>query len=235
MDRQSKMTMNNAKNNRAAWLRGGDAECDAPPKPVKRPRRLVLLGAPGSGKGTQAELLVRNLGGCHLSTGDIFRTASCSEDKVASPAVREALDAMAKGELVRDETVLDMVRERAACLRCGGGVLLDGFPRTVAQADALADFLIQQNLRLDAVINFELPIDTIVRRLGGRRTCSDCRAVFHTESHPPREEGVCDHCGGALLQRDEASWKGLLDNPARSTRARIRAKGRTGKPYSPVP
>lgn len=186
---------------RAAWFRGGEARCEPQPEDRDRTYRLVLLGPPGVGKGTQAERLCGALGTCHLSTGDVFRAAQCLED--SSPALKSALGAMRRGELVSDLTVIDMVRERAGCLRCRGGFLLDGFPRTVSQAEALDSLLAQQGVFLDAVLSYELPIDEIVDRLGGRRTCSKCKAVYHTTAQPPKVEGVCDHCGGALVQRED--------------------------------
>jgi adenylate kinase len=173
-----------------------------PEKPA-RAWRLVLLGAPGVGKGTQAELLCARLGPCHLSTGDVFRAAKCLAEGERSPAMNEALDYMRRGALVPDSTVLMMVRERVGCLRCSGGFLLDGFPRTVAQAQALEDILQEENLALDAVLNYELPLDEIVSRLSGRRTCGGCKAVFHVQTRPPKTEGVCDHCGGKLYQRED--------------------------------
>jgi adenylate kinase len=192
-----------ANNNRASWIKGGSARCAAPPVKPEQPRHLVLLGAPGVGKGTQAELLCERLGTCHLSTGDIFRAAKSLPPGERSPALEAALDYMRRGDLVPDATVLDLVRERIRCLRCPGGFLLDGFPRTVAQAEALEALLKQEKLRLDAVLNFELPIDQIVSRLSGRRTCSSCKAVFHVTARPPRVPDVCDHCGGRLVQRED--------------------------------
>jgi adenylate kinase len=194
----------NVKNDRAAWLKGGDALCSTTPQPPPgKTWRLVLLGAPGVGKGTQAELLSERLGACHLSTGDVFRAAKCLADGERSPALNRALEFMRRGDLVPDEIVLDMVGERVCCLRCGGGFLLDGFPRTVAQAEALERLLQREKLALTAVLDFELPITEIVARLGGRRTCSGCKAVFHIEGLPPRVEGICDHCGGKLIQRED--------------------------------
>jgi len=163
----------------------------------------VLLGAPGVGKGTQAELLSKNLGACQLSTGDVFRAAQATDPAALSPALREALDYMRRGELVPDATVLALVRERIDCLRCPSGFLLDGFPRTVPQAEALDQLLQQERLRLDAVLSYEMPIDQIVARLSGRRTCPNCKAVYHLVSRPPKVNGVCDHCGGQLVQRDD--------------------------------
>jgi adenylate kinase len=191
------------KRDRKAWLRGGNAVCEPPPTKVKGPRRLVLLGAPGVGKGTQAELLAAKLGACQLSTGDIFRAAKSLSPGELSPAITAALDYMRRGDLVPDQTVVDLVAERVRCLRCEGGFLLDGFPRTVAQAGALEDLLKKQKLKLDGVLSYELPIDQVVARLAGRRTCPGCKAVFHVETRPPKVQGVCDHCGGALYQRED--------------------------------
>jgi adenylate kinase len=188
---------------RSAWLKGPAFPCEVVPTNVARPWRLVLLGAPGVGKGTQAELLTQRLGACHLSTGDIFRTAKSLREDERSPAMSAALDYMRRGDLVPDTTVLQMVRERVNCLRCQGGFLLDGFPRTVAQAEALQSVLQEQNLALDAVLNFELPIDQVVARLGGRRTCEACKAVYHVTGRPPKREGICNQCGGPLVQRED--------------------------------
>lgn len=190
-------------NDRAAWLKGPGAECSIKPGPRRRPRRFVLLGAPGVGKGTQAELLSARLGACQLSTGDIFRAAKSIQVCERSPALNTALDAMKKGELVTDGTVLDMVGERVGCLRCCGGFLLDGFPRTVAQAEALHALLKQEQITLDAVLSYELPLDTIIARLSGRRTCATCKAVYHLQSKPSKVEGTCDACKGALIQRED--------------------------------
>jgi adenylate kinase len=114
-----------------------------------------------------------------------------------------ALQFMQRGELVPDVTVLELVRERVGCLRCGGGFLLDGFPRTVAQAEAVTRLLQAEEVRLDAVVNYELPLEEIVARLSGRRTCARCKAVFHVSSRPPRRAGICDQCGGELIQRED--------------------------------
>src|SRR5436305_7018906 len=117
---------------RKAWLQAGTAQCSLPSKRPAIPRRLVLLGAPGVGKGTQAELLCAKLGACHLSTGDVFRAAKALETTDRTPALNAAIDYMKRGELVPDATVLEVVAERVHCLQCEGGFLLDGFPRTVA-------------------------------------------------------------------------------------------------------
>lgn len=191
------------RSDRSAWLRGGDASGCPWPKEVARPWRMVLLGAPGVGKGTQAELLCERLGTCQLSTGDLFRAAKCLAEGERSPAIEAALGHMQRGELVPDETVVAMVRERVGCLRCRGGFLLDGFPRTVAQAQALDECLTELGLTLDAVLSFELPLAQVIERLSGRRTCSACGTTFHVVSKPPRREGVCDLCGGELYQRED--------------------------------
>jgi len=191
------------KNDRASWIKGAKARCAAPPSVRGKASRFVLLGAPGVGKGTQAELLCERLGACQLSTGDIFRAAKSLPEGERSPALEAALDYMRRGDLVPDTTVLDLVRERVKCLRCEGGFLLDGFPRTVAQAEALDDLLKEEKINLDAVLNYDLPIEQIVARLSGRRTCGGCKAVFHVTNRPPRIADVCDHCGGKLLQRED--------------------------------
>lgn len=185
-----------------AWLKGGEVKCG--PMAVKgSPPRLVLLGAPGVGKGTQAELLSKNLGACQLSTGDIFRAAKAMDASERTPALTAALEYMRRGDLVPDETVLALVAERVGCLKYPGGFLLDGFPRTVAQAEALEKLLQDNNLKLDAVLSYDLPIEKVVARLSGRRTCPGCKAVFHIEARPPKVQGVCDNCGGQLYQRED--------------------------------
>jgi adenylate kinase len=183
--------MNTQTNDRVQWLQGPPAECG--PRTVSSRWRLILLGAPGVGKGTQADFLSHHLGACHLSTGDVFRAA----------AMRAAIEYMRSGALVPDSTVWEMVRERSGCLRCGGGFILDGFPRTVAQAEALKRHLEVEDLPLHAVIDYELPVDEVVNRLSGRRTCESCQSAFHIISRPSNYEGVCDHCGGNLYQRED--------------------------------
>jgi adenylate kinase len=191
------------KPDRTAWLKGGEALCSIAPQKRDHPHRLVLLGAPGVGKGTQAELLSERLGACHLSTGDIFRALKTVDACERTPTMAQALDHMVRGELVPDETVLALVAERSGCLRCRGGFLLDGFPRTLAQAEALEKVLATRKVKLQAVINYDLPLDKIVVRLSGRRTCSICKAVFHVDTRPPKMAGICDHCGAALFQRED--------------------------------
>ncbi len=216
--------METTKRDRKAWLSGSNVQCSIPPIPPQKPRRLVLLGAPGVGKGTQAELLTAKLGACQLSTGDVFRAAKTLAPAERSPALTAALGCMQRGELVPDETVLAMVAERLKCLSCEGGFLLDGFPRTVAQAEALEKLLASRQIQLDAVLSYELPLDQIVARLSGRRTCANCKAVYHVQTRPPRNEGVCDHCGGKLCQRED-------DRPE-SIRVRMEAYERSTAPLA---
>src|ERR1017187_2367931 len=187
------------KHDRTAWLKGGAAVCEMPPRtPLNKAWRIILLGAPGIGKGTQAEMLCERLGTCHLSTGDIFRTAKCLPESEQTESMQAALKFMRQGALVPDETVLGLVSERLRCLRCSGGFLLDGFPRTVAQAEALEKLLAQENVKLTAVLNYELPLNKLVARFSGRRTCAGCKAVYPLTARPPRMAEVCDHCGGSL-------------------------------------
>ncbi len=189
---------------RTAWLKGGEHCCVMPPRPpLGKPWRIVLLGAPGVGKGTQAERLCERLGACHLSTGDIFRAAKKNGESGLSPAMQSALEFMRRGDLVPDQTVLDMIRERLRCLNCSGGFLLDGFPRTVAQAKVLETLLEDHHVQLTAVFNYELPLDKIIARIAGRRTCSVCKVVYHLDTLPPRVAGLCDRCGGKLVLRED--------------------------------
>jgi adenylate kinase len=206
-------------NTRPAWLQGPSAPCEEVPKAT--PWRLILLGAPGVGKGTQADLLQKGLGACHLSTGDLFRAAARS-DCTPSAAMEAALAYMRRGELVPDATVWDLVRERTSCLRCRGGFVLDGFPRTLMQAESLGSLMRSEKIELTAVVNYELPITEIVARISGRRTCESCKAVFHIAHQPPKIEGVCDRCRGKLFQRD--------DDRAESVAVRMEAYERSTAP-----
>lgn len=212
----------NMKNDRAAWLKAGRAQCSMLPKPRALPPRLILLGAPGVGKGTQAELLCTELGVCQLSTGDVLRAAKCLAEAELTPAVSDALDYLKRGELIPDATVLKLIRERMRCLRCRGGFLLDDFPQTVPQAEALDELLAQESIRLEAVLNYTLPLAVMAQRLSGRRTCGDCKAVFHVAARPSREVDVCDQCGGKLVQCED-------DRPE-AVAVRLAAYERSSKP-----
>ncbi len=205
-----------------AWLYGKAVECTEP-KPAKA-YHLVLLGAPGVGKGTQAEYLTKKLGAVQLSTGDVFRAAKGTDESALSPAMQEAMKAMKAGLLVSDDTVIDLVRERTACLTSGYGFMLDGFPRTVHQAEALEGMLSGLGIKLDAVLNYTLPIDEVVKRLSGRRTCKQCKGTAHVVFNPPKQEGVCDKCGGELFQRED-------DQPA-SIRVRLQAYDESTSPLA---
>jgi adenylate kinase len=208
------------KNDRVSWLQGPSAQCDELPAKRQNPWRLILLGAPGVGKGTQAELLTKRLGACHLSTGDVFRAATKRRDCEQSPAMRAAVEYMRRGDLVPDSTVWEMVRERSHCLLHCGGFILDGFPRTMGQAESLKDLMAEEKLSLSAVVNYELPVEEIIRRLSGRRTCEACKSVFHVKDRPPQVENICDRCGGALYQREDDRAESIavrLDAYERST------------------
>lgn len=188
---------------RLTWLQGPSARCQKVPDGDHPPYRIVLLGAPGVGKGTQADLLSQRLGACHLSTGDIFRAAGSCPECEQSPAIKQALAYMRRGELVPDSTVWDMVRERIACLQCSGGFILDGFPRTLGQARSLRGLMETQGLSLTAAVNYDLPMAEIVARLAGRRTCKKCKAVYHLTERPPKVADRCDRCDGELFQRED--------------------------------
>ncbi|NLY89562.1 MAG: adenylate kinase [Firmicutes bacterium] len=160
---------------------------------------LVLLGPPGAGKGTQAEKLTAEFAIPHISTGDIFRAAI----KDQTPLGKKAQKYLDGGELVPDEIVIGIVAERLRQQDTEGGFLLDGFPRTVPQADALTDFLTAEGRRLTAVINIAVPPEVLVKRLSGRRICRQCGAVYHVERKKEKQAGVCDQCGGPLYQRED--------------------------------
>ncbi len=189
---------------RLAWLLGPGANCEKTGPVPPRPWHLVLLGPPGVGKGTQAEKIIAEFGACHLSTGDVFRNAARdTSGRPPSPAMAVALAAMKRGELVSDATVVDLVRERAECLACEYGFLLDGFPRTIEQARALEGILKGVKRSLDGAINYFAPESLIIERLAGRRVCKQCRTGYHVANKPPRVAGKCDACGGELIQRDD--------------------------------
>ncbi len=161
--------------------------------------RVVFLGAPGVGKGTQADLVAAKVGRPKISTGDILREAVRNQ----TPLGLEAKACMDQGKLVSDEVVIGIVREKLAEPSCARGFLLDGFPRTVPQAEQLGQILSGQGSKLDVVINVEVPRDEVVRRLTGRRSCSKCQAVYHLEFAPPKREGRCDRCSSELVQRSD--------------------------------
>ncbi|KUP04640.1 adenylate kinase [Bacillus coahuilensis m2-6] len=158
---------------------------------------ILLMGPPGAGKGTQAEKIVEEYGIPHISTGDMFRAAI----KAGTELGLEAKSYMDKGALVPDEVTIGIVRERLALADCEKGFLLDGFPRTVAQAEALEQILSDLTKSIDYVINIQVDHDILMSRLTGRRICKSCGATYHLVFNPPANEGVCDRCGGDLYQR----------------------------------
>jgi len=172
--------------------------------------RLLLVGPPGAGKGTQAAMICAKLGIPHISTGDMFRKAIKEGTKYGKKA-KEYIEA---GQLVPDSITVEIVKERLKESDCSLGFLLDGFPRTVAQAEALDKILEELGVNLDKVINIELPDAKILDRLTGRRTCPKCGATYHIKNNPPSEEGKCDECGSDLIQRSddtEATVKSRLE------------------------
>jgi adenylate kinase len=163
------------------------------------PLYLVLLGGPGAGKGTQAELLSKTLGIPQVSTGDLFRENLKNETRLGLLAKGY----MDRGELVPDDVTVGMVRERLSQPDCARGAILDGFPRTVAQAEALESLLADLGARLSAVPYIKVPEDVLLARLAGRWTCRVCGAMYHEIFSPPQKAGVCDRCGGELYQRPD--------------------------------
>jgi adenylate kinase len=161
--------------------------------------KIILMGPPGAGKGTQAEKLVELYQIPHISTGDMFRKAQ----KEGTELGLKAKSYMDQGQLVPDEVTVGIVKERLAEDDCKGGFLLDGFPRTVQQADALDGILVELDLALDRVVNIEVDKAFLVDRLTGRRVCRACGATFHVTNKAPKVEGVCDKCGGELYQRND--------------------------------
>lgn len=171
---------------------------------------LVLLGPPGAGKGTQAERISSLYGVPHISTGDIFR----DNLKRGTELGRKAKEYMDRGELVPDEVVIGIVRDRLAEPDCGRGFILDGFPRTVAQADALKAMLGEMGKAIDHVLNVQVQEEEVVQRLTARRTCRSCGKIYHLVFDPPARDDVCDACGGELFCRD--------DDKEETVRARLR-------------
>ncbi|MEV8587795.1 adenylate kinase [Streptomyces sp. NPDC051180] len=164
--------------------------------------RIVLVGPPGAGKGTQAAFLARNLDIPHISTGDLFR-ANISQGTELGLKAKAFMDA---GDLVPDEVTIGMAKDRMEQPDAVNGFLLDGFPRNVAQAEALDVVLKAEDMQLDAVLDLEVPEDEVVKRIAGRRICrNDSAHVFHVEYNAPKAEGVCDVCGGELYQRADDS------------------------------
>lgn len=159
--------------------------------------KLLIMGRPGAGKGTQAVNIKEYYNIPHISTGDMFRAAIKNQTKLGLLA-KSYMD---QGALVPDEVTIGIVKERLLEDDCKKGFLLDGFPRTIAQAEALDEFLIENGIKLDAVLDVNVPAEILIRRMVGRRVCKTCGATFHVEFNAPKVEGVCDNCGTNLIQR----------------------------------
>lgn len=161
--------------------------------------RIIMLGAPGAGKGTQAKRIAEKYNVPHISTGDIFR----ENIKNGTELGNKAKAYMEAGDLVPDELVLELIMDRFDKEDCANGYVLDGFPRTIPQAEALDEALEAKGQSIDNVIDVDVPDDHIIKRMAGRRTCAHCGAIFHLEHMPPKIEGKCDQCGGHLMMRED--------------------------------
>ncbi|NOX97836.1 MAG: adenylate kinase [Nitrospirae bacterium] len=161
--------------------------------------RIVLLGAPGSGKGTEASLLSERMNIPHVSTGDILRQAIAEKTQLGE----KAKSYVEGGGLVPDEVMIGLVGERLRKEDCRKGFILDGFPRTLEQAETLQGILSKLDYSLDFVFHLEVPVEVLVKRLAGRRVCRKCQALYHVKNMPPKKEGVCDRCGEKLYQRPD--------------------------------
>lgn len=164
-------------------------------------KSVVLLGPPGAGKGTQASGIAEKYGILHISTGDIFR----ANLKAGTPLGLKAKEYMEKGALVPDELTCDLVEDRVMQEDCKNGYLLDGFPRTVFQAEHFDKFLASKGMKLESVIDIEVPDEALIPRATGRRVCRSCGRPYHVTAMPPKKEGVCDVCGGEVYQRADDS------------------------------
>lgn len=160
---------------------------------------IILMGLPGAGKGTQGEKIVEAFGIPHISTGDMFRAAIKEQTEMG----KQAKSYMDQGLLVPDEVVIGIVKERLGKADCEKGFMLDGFPRTMAQAEALDATLAEMERNIDHVINIDVDRGILMDRLTGRRICKNCGATYHVIFNPPSQEGICDKCGGELYQRDD--------------------------------
>lgn len=165
--------------------------------------RLLIMGRPGAGKGTQAVTIKSHFEIPHISTGDMFRDAIKKETKLGLEA-KHYLDS---GALVPDEVTIGIVKERLLADDCKKGFLLDGFPRTIAQADALDTFLLENNIKLDAALNVDVAKDVLIERMVGRRICKTCGATYHIKYSKPKVDGICDTCGSKLIQRADDTYE----------------------------
>lgn len=167
--------------------------------------KLILLGAPGAGKGTVAKMLAKADGSVQISTGDILRGAVAAGTELGKQA-KAAMDA---GDLVSDDLIMGIMEERLKEDDCKNGYLLDGFPRTIPQAEALKALLEKMGEKLDYTVEIDVPRDVILDRLTTRRTCTDCGEIYNVKSNPPKVEGVCDKCGGSVTQRDDETEEAI--------------------------
>ncbi len=169
--------------------------------------RIILLGAPGAGKGTIAKMLVEKYGIVQISTGDILRQAV----KEGTETGKKASEYMNAGKLVPDEIIMGIIEERIEKPDCAKGFIFDGFPRTIPQAEALEKLLAAKDMTIDAIVNLEVPEDVVLKRLTSRRTCSnpDCQAIYNIYTMPPEKEGICDKCGSKLVQRDDETEEAI--------------------------
>lgn len=161
--------------------------------------KIIMLGAPGAGKGTQAKMIAKEYGIPHISTGDIFR----ANIKEGTELGKEAKTYMDAGQLVPDELTVKILLDRVAKDDCKNGYVLDGFPRTIPQAEVLDEALNKLGDKIDFAIDVDVPDENIVKRMGGRRACVTCGATYHIEHVPPKKEGICDTCGSELILRDD--------------------------------
>ncbi|MCD5409618.1 MAG: adenylate kinase [Methanocellales archaeon] len=169
--------------------------------------RYVFLGPPGAGKGTQAEMISRKYDIPHISSGEMLRENVTAETKLG----KKAMSYMDRGELVPDQILIRLIKDKLSSPDCSKGFILDGFPRTVVQAEALVSILHQLELKLDAVIYFDVPFEELITRLSGRRTCRACGINYHIKFKPPKDKRVCDKCEGTLYQRDDDK-EGAIQN-----------------------
>lgn len=169
--------------------------------------KIIMLGAPGAGKGTQAKMIAEKYSIPHVSTGDIFR----ANIKNGTELGKEAKQYMDKGQLVPDELTVKILLDRVAQPDCANGYVLDGFPRTIPQAEVLDEALSKLGEKIDYAVNVDVPDENIVRRMSGRRACLSCGATYHIEHIPPKKEGICDNCGSELVLRDDDKPETVLN------------------------
>ncbi|HEY3305316.1 MAG TPA: adenylate kinase [Candidatus Binatia bacterium] len=189
--------------------------------------RVVFFGPPGAGKGTQARLLQQKFGACQVSTGEILRTAAREQSALG----KQAADYLDRGDLVPDQVMVKLVAERLREPDCQGGFILDGFPRTIAQADQLEKMLKDSGLPLESALCIQASKDVLIKRLSGRRTCKKCGNLHHTIFDPPARPGLCNRCGGELYQREDdreemiAARLGVYENQTAPLKEYYRKRG----------